>query len=103
MNQQQQSEFLNEQDKARMLDHMNADHADAVMNYLRAFAHINQADSALLTDLDRCGMTLVYELEGQRHQCTIAFEAQLQDASEVRQTLVKMAADARERLQSDAQ
>lgn len=97
---QQTTEFLNERDKARMLDHMNADHADAVMNYLRAFANVSQADSALLTDLDRSGMTLVYELEGQQHRCTIAFENRLADASEIRATLVRMAAEARERLES---
>lgn len=97
---QQQSDFLSDRDKSRMLDHMNADHADAVMNYLRVFARINQADSALLTDLDRSGMTLMYEIEGQQHQCTIPFEPPLQEVSDVRRTLVQMAVEAREQLQS---
>ncbi|MFZ0469262.1 MAG: DUF2470 domain-containing protein [Thiogranum sp.] len=100
---EQQSEFLNDRDKARMIEHMNADHADAVMNYLRVFARVNQADSALLTDLDRCGMTLVYEREGHRRHCMIPFDPPLQDASEVRETLVQMAVEAREQLQSRTQ
>lgn len=99
MSDEQQSDFLDEQEKARMVGHMNEDHADAVMNYLRVFAGVSNADTALLTDLDRYSMTLAYELDGQQRQCTIEFGSPLADKSQVRETLVHMAQEARERLQ----
>lgn len=100
---EQHSEFLSEQEKTRMVGHMNEDHADAVMNYLRVFAGVSHADTALLTDLDRQGMTLAYELDGRRRQCTIDFGTPLEDKSQVREKLVQMAQEARERLQGGSE
>jgi putative heme iron utilization protein len=98
MSDEQPSAFLSEPEKARIVGHMNEDHADAVMNYLRVYAGVSDADSAWLTDLDRDGMLLGYRRDGQDHSCRIAFQPPLEDRSEIRARLVDMAATARRKL-----
>lgn len=46
-------------DAASVISHMNDDHADAVLAYATALAHIEGATSAALTSVDRYGFTLL--------------------------------------------
>ena len=87
--------FLEDAEKIRMIDHMNDDHADAVLNYVKAYAGIVGAESAKLLDITPEGMVVEYNVVTDSNICRIAFEAPLKDKSEVRQTLVAMANDAR--------
>lgn len=72
------------------LDHMNADHRDAIAIYARHFAHAG-AESWLLTGLDPEGMDIASGDEVRR----VEFPAALRDARELRNVLVAMAKDGR--------
>jgi putative heme iron utilization protein len=102
MNHDAPADFLSNEEKNRMIEHMNEDHFDAVMNFLKVYAGVHNADAVLLSDLDRFGITLVYEQDGSRRQCTVPFEKSLNDKSEIRQTLVNMAQRARGRLDASS-
>ncbi len=41
-----------------MIDHMNADHADANLMYVKAYGHMWEATAARLLRLDKTGMEL---------------------------------------------
>jgi putative heme iron utilization protein len=79
-----------------MLEHMNADHADALALYCKAFAGV-AADAATMTAVDRLGFR-VRARTGERLQgLRINFPREITSVSEARQVLVEMVAQARQR------
>lgn len=90
--------MLNAEAVARIIEHMNADHADAVLLYVRAFAGQDQATSAQMVDFDAHGMGIDYLKDGGRHSCRVEFAQPLADAGEARAVLVAMVGEARDKL-----
>lgn len=79
-----------------VIAHMNGDHADALLLYVRAFTKHSQARSAAIIGLDRQSMQLSVG-EGEPI-ANIAFIPPLRDEGEVRLRLVGLAKQAREQL-----
>lgn len=92
------SDFLTPCEKERMIGHMNDDHADAVLDYVRAFAGARSASRARLLDLDRYAIAVEYHTERGRNICRIPFAEPLASKDAVRPTLVDMAKLAHARL-----
>ena len=82
---------------AGILDHMNADHADALVLYARAFAGVD-AEAATMTGIDRMGFR-VRARSGDRLQgLRINFPREVRTPMEARTVLVEMVRTARERV-----
>ena len=83
---------------AGILAHMNADHADAMVLYCKAFSKATEVTSASMTGIDRYGFEMsVMTAEGPR-PVRVAFGTPVSTPEEVRAALVAMVKDARSRL-----
>jgi heme iron utilization protein len=81
---------------ARILEHMNADHADALVLYCKVFAGV-EVDAATMTGVDRLGFR-VRSRRGDRLQgLRINFPRQVTTPTQAREVLVEMVAEARQR------
>lgn len=79
---------------AEIIQHMNADHKDALVLLARKFAHI-EGEEATMTAVDRLGFQVrVKTLEGMRGG-RIAFLREVSNAAETRNILVEMVQQAR--------
>jgi putative heme iron utilization protein len=79
-----------------ILAHMNADHADALVLYCRAFADV-EADEATMIGIDHDGFTVEVRRGGDVMEVRIAFPGEVRNAVEARKTLVAMLHEARAR------
>lgn len=86
--------FSTEQ-KARILGHMNDDHADAVLRYARHFAQRTGATAARLVDIDHQGISLLVTEPSGETPVRVEFERALEKAEDAHHTLVAMARAAR--------
>ncbi len=89
--------------KARIINHMNEDHADACLAYVRHFGKQPRACAARLVDVFPEHMVLRFEAEelpGEQ-DIKIAFPAPLASAEDAHHTLVSMAIAAREALAAE--
>ena len=85
---------------ADVIDHMNADHADALIDYCRAFSKATEVSSATITAVDRYGFEMsAITPEGPR-PIRIAFPVEAQAPDAVRAVLIQMLKDARAQLGS---
>jgi heme iron utilization protein len=82
-----------------ILEHMNTDHADAVLTYARAFAGIMDSGSARMTGVDRYGFDLTIDTPGGGTNARIAFDTPVRTTEEVRIALVKLVKAARKALE----
>lgn len=83
---------------AGIMAHMNADHADAMVLYCRAFSKATDVASATMTGVDRYGFDMsARTVEGPR-PVRVAFAEPVRTPEEVRAALVAMVKDARARL-----
>ncbi|GAC1425240.1 MAG: hypothetical protein NVSMB5_19510 [Candidatus Velthaea sp.] len=82
---------LTPQAAAAICDHMNDDHADAIVTYARVFAKIADAREARMTGMDRAGMNLDVVAEAGTANVRIPFDHELRDADDARDTLIAMA------------
>lgn len=73
-----------------MISHMNDDHADAVVAYARHFGGATEVDEARITAMDRDGMIVTTTSGGASAEIPIAFDHQLVDADDGRDTLIAM-------------
>ncbi|HEY3067222.1 MAG TPA: DUF2470 domain-containing protein [Methylomirabilota bacterium] len=79
-----------------ILEHMNSDHADALVAYARAFGGVT-AEEATMVAVDRLGFRLRVR-EGERlHAVRIPFPREVTSAGECRTVLIEMLAVARAR------
>jgi putative heme iron utilization protein len=83
---------------AGILDHMNDDHADAVLAYAQAFAAIGDATAARMTAVDRYGFDLSATTARGPQSARLAFEAPVATSDEVRKALIALLREARARL-----
>jgi len=70
---------------------MNEDHADAVLGYARTLAGRTDAASARITGFDPAGMELAVETDAGPAAVRIAFDHEIQDADDARDTLIALA------------
>jgi putative heme iron utilization protein len=80
-----------------IIEHMNRDHADALVTYARYFAN-EAADEATMVAVDRLGFKLRLRQADRVSSVRIAFPAQVATATESRETLIAMLREARARL-----
>ena len=79
-----------------ILEHMNRDHADAVLTYARVLAG-EPADEATMVGIDRLGFKLRLRSGERWHTARVAFPNEVRDAAETRPVLIQMLRDARAR------
>jgi putative heme iron utilization protein len=79
---------------AGIMEHMNRDHADALVAYARFFARA-EADEATMTAVDRLGFKLHLRRGDRRWSTRIAFPREVTTAAESRGVLIEMLQTAR--------
>jgi len=77
-----------------IIEHMNADHADALKLIARAFAGI-ESQGASMTSVDRLGFHLRLKTPDGPRSARIAFSREVGSAAEARSVLIEMVAQAR--------
>jgi heme oxygenase (biliverdin-IX-beta and delta-forming) len=77
-----------------IMEHMNADHADALLAYARHFAR-EDADEARMVAVDRLGFKLHLKNGERRWSARIAFPREVTNAADSRAVLIEMARTAR--------
>ena len=77
-----------------IIEHMNRDHADALIEYARHFAG-EVADEATMVAVDRLGFKLRLRQGERLSSVRIAFPAEVRSAEQSRTTLIAMLSDAR--------
>ena len=80
--------------ESAIVGHMNADHADALVEYCRHFAGV-AADSATMTAVDRMGFRVRARSGGRLHGVRINFPREVRTSAEARSVLVAMLREAR--------
>ena len=81
---------------AEMIQHMNADHKDALVMLARTFAHIDSTE-ATMTAVDRLGFHVRLKTSEGMRGTRIAFLQEVGDATETRTVLIEMVKQARSR------
>ncbi|MBD2447227.1 DUF2470 domain-containing protein [Nostoc sp. FACHB-152] len=79
----------------RICNHMNEDHADAILVYAQVFAELQQATSAQMLSIDAEGMNLTAQVNGEPQPVRITFDHVLADAEDAHHTLIAMVKQAR--------
>jgi putative heme iron utilization protein len=82
---------------AGILEHMNRDHADALVAYARAFGNAPDAEAATMVAVDRLGFRLRIRSGGRLHAERIPFPEEVTSADAARRVLIRMVQDARAR------
>jgi putative heme iron utilization protein len=81
---------------AGILEHMNRDHADALLTFARVLAKA-EADTAEMVAVDRLGFKLRVTHERRVHAARIPFPREVTTAEESRRVLIEMLREARSR------
>ena len=79
---------------AQIIQHMNADHKDALVMLARSFAHIDSTE-ATMTAVDRLGFHLRLKTAEGMRGARIAFLQEVRDATQTRKALIDMVKQAR--------
>jgi len=80
---------------AGIIEHMNADHADAQVLYCRFLAGRPDTTAASMSSVDRYGFDMIAEGPSGRSAVRLGFPEPCRDGVEVRQAMVAMVAEAR--------
>lgn len=83
---------------ARVLEHMNQDHADSLLRYARAFTSARNAEKAVMTAIDRYGFEMTVTTPDGVGPARLAFDSPIANAQEARAALVALAREAERRL-----
>jgi len=83
---------------AATIAHMNADHADAMVLYCKAFSKATDVTSATMTGVDRYGFDISAKTAEGPRPVRVAFPGPVSTAEQMRAALVAMVRDARARL-----
>jgi putative heme iron utilization protein len=81
-----------------IIAHMNADHADALVLYCKAFSKAADIGSASMTNIDRYGFEMSAMTEEGPRPIRLAFTRPIATPEEARAALIAMLKDARSRL-----
>jgi hypothetical protein len=87
--------------QAGIVDHMNADHADALVTYARAFTRATTAEDVVMVSIDRYGFELSVATAAGRRPARIAFASTVETSSEARKVLIELLQDARAKLATE--
>ena len=82
-------------DADAIIEHMNADHADANLAYVRVFANVPEATSARMIAVDRLGMELVATTPNGLQPARVNFDEPVDSKEAVRKAVVAMLRRAR--------
>lgn len=82
-----------------IVDHMNEDHADALVAYARAFTRATAAEEVTMSGVDRHGFELSVITDRGPRPARIAFDAPLESAGEARSAMVALLKRARAQLE----
>jgi len=86
-----------------MMEHMNADHADSNLMYVKVYGHLWRATAARLVTLDKEGMDLEVTVPVGVQRIRLTFDHRLQDEADAQCTLVAMSRHAQAMLTQTAQ
>ena len=86
------------EDVARMVSHMNEDHADSVLAYAQHFGQCRDATAATLIDVTPDAMSLKVALLSEEKVINIPFEHPLESGHDAHMTMVKMSKVAKKSL-----
>lgn len=75
---------------ADIVEHMNDDHASALVAYARAFTRATDAEKAVMTAIDRHGFEMTVTTPNAVGPARLAFDAPLPDAASARTTLIAL-------------
>ncbi len=89
------SEQISAEISDRICNHMNEDHANAVVLYAQAFGGLTNATAAEMVAIDPQGMDLTAQVNGENVPVRIEFDHLLQDAEDAHHTLIAMVKQAR--------
>ena len=81
-----------------MIDHMNDDHADALVLYAKAFTSAHDATEVTMTAIDRYGFEMTVTTPRGRGPARLAFEQELATPKDARVALVALVGEARKKL-----
>ena len=73
-----------------MMDHMNADHADSNLMYVKVYGNLWSATAARMVTLDKEGMDLEVTVPDGTQRVRIPFDHCLEDEADAQRTLVAM-------------
>ncbi len=79
---------------AEIIQHMNADHKDALVLLAREFAHIESQEATMVT-VDRLGFHVRLKTQNGMRGARIAFLREVSNPAQTRKVLVEMAQQAR--------
>ena len=79
----------------RICNHMNEDHANAIVLYAQAFGGLGDATAAQMLAIDAQGMDLKAQDNGEAVPVRISFDHILADAEDAHHTLIDMVKQAR--------
>lgn len=78
-----------------ILEHMNEDHAEALVLITRAFTRATAADSSVMTGVDRYGLTMSVKTDKGPRPARIAFPKPIETPDDARRALVALVKKAR--------
>lgn len=81
-----------------IIDHMNADHSDALVAYCQAFSRANEVSTATMTGIDRLGFELSAVTPDGPRPIRLGFKTAIETAADARKALVALVAEARAQL-----
>ena len=87
---------------AGIIAHMNADHADAMVLYCKAFSHGSEITSAKMTGVDRYGFDMSAITSNGPRPVRLAFGKPVSTPEEMRAALISMVKDASSKLAEGA-
>ncbi|WP_287130103.1 DUF2470 domain-containing protein [Candidatus Cyanaurora vandensis] len=79
----------------RICQHMNDDHASAVILYAQVYGGLTNVAAAQMVAIDPTGMDLSAQVDGTAVPVRIDFDHALQDSEDAHQTLIAMVRQAR--------
>jgi putative heme iron utilization protein len=82
------------------IEHMNADHADAVLAYAQGLAGLSWAESAHLTAIDSDGLELLARAPGREQSARIDLPESVNDLPSLQKATVELVKRARQALSS---
>ena len=89
------SENFSSEISSRICNHMNEDHAEAVVLYAKAFGNVTNVTAAQMLAIDAQGMDLTAQVNGENVPVRIQFDHVLADAEDAHHTLIGMVKQAR--------
>lgn len=93
---EQRDHVLSEEDAARIIDHMNEEHAEDLLLFAQVYAGAAGATAARMIDINSEGLTLDVTLgSGDQKEIRIEFDTKLHTPEDAHRALVDMALNAR--------